>query len=1072
MRTFSAAGRAPRAAVLLLALAPVALVVTPAAGAQGRGRARASVGAPAPLDTTALRNLEWRNLGPTNMGGRVADVQGVPGDPHVVYVASASGGIWKTTNAGTTWIPIFDKQGVASIGTLALEPGNPSVIYAGTGEAATRNSVSFGDGVYKSTDGGATWRHLGLANSERISRILVSPRDPRVVLVGALGHIYGPGTERGVYLSADGGESWTRTLFIDEYHGVADMDLDPSNPNVVYAAMWRFQRRPWTHTSGSEQGGLFKSVDGGRTWKKLDKGLPKLVGRIGVRVAPGNPSVVYAITEAKDGTFWRSEDRGETWTRQSKEADLVNRGFYYTKIAADPVDEDRVYAISATLHRSADGGKTFKRISPNTHVDYHALWIDPTNPRRMWQGQDGGVAVSLDRGATWEVVNLFPIAQYYQIYADNRQPFYNVGGGLQDNGTWYGPARSREPSGIWADDWRMISFGDGFHIVVHPDDPELFLSEYQGGGVVRTDMRTREQVDASPQPRRNDGGPVRHLKYRFNWNAPIVQSPQDGKVVYLGSNVVFRSPDFGLSWTAISPDLTTGDTTKLGSPGGPVYFENTTAEYHATVISLAESPAQAGLLWAGTDDGNLQLTRDGGKSWTNLTGGLPVARFSPVSHVEPSRTAAGTAYVAFDRHMFDDFAPHVFRTTDFGRTWARISGDLPARAHVWVVREDPRNPQLLYAGTELGLFASWDGGGRWVRIHGKNLPTVAVHDVLVHPKENDLIIGTHGRGLWILDDAGPLQVATRELAAQPAELFPVRPAYRYATKDTRYGAGNKLYKAPNPAYGAILTYALRAKPDSAAVVRLEVLDGAGKVVRDLKRLPREAGLNRVAWDLALDPPRPRKAPDTTVAPVVDDEFGGPPRGPRVLPGSYSARLTVGAQSWTRPIEVRLDPSVPTEIAALRRQYEDALRVRDLQSSVNDALRVLDAVKSQLEERKQTAQIRAPQQAAEVVKALDRAVADVDSLTWRIARPSGRPYWSEGPRIAERLGALFGGIDGGNTPPSGPQAALLAELRSEVQQALAEVNRYLTASLGEINAMLVRAQGAPVVAPALDANVVF
>ncbi|HYE13269.1 MAG TPA: hypothetical protein VD968_02385, partial [Pyrinomonadaceae bacterium] len=428
----------------------------------------------AATEIKSFERLEWRQIGPANMGGRTADVEGVPGRPEVVYVATASGGLWKTTNGGVRWSPVFDRQGTISIGDIALEPGNPDVVWVGTGEANPRNSVSFGDGVYKSTDGGKTWQHVGLRDSERISRILINPRDPNVVYVGALGHAFGINEERGVFMTTDGGKTWSKTLYVDAEHGIADMDIDPSNPNVLYAAVWKFKRTPWTHTSGSEKGGVFRSTDGGRTWKRLEGGLPKLVGRIGVKVAPSNPSVVYAITEAKDGTLWRSDDRGETWRNVSKETRIVSRGFYYTDLRVDPQNENRVYAIASTLFVSIDGGRTFRSITGRTHIDYHALWIDPTNPKRMWQGQDGGVAVSYDAGESWEYVNNMPLGQFYQIHADNRQPFYHLVGGLQDNGTWTGPSRTREPSGILNDDWRMVSFGDGFFALNHADDPDLY----------------------------------------------------------------------------------------------------------------------------------------------------------------------------------------------------------------------------------------------------------------------------------------------------------------------------------------------------------------------------------------------------------------------------------------------------------------------------------------------------------------------------------------------------------------------------------------------------------------------
>jgi len=545
-------------------------------------------------------------------------------------------------------------------------------------------------------------------------------------------------------MSIDSGKSWEKVLYLDDKHGVSDLEIDPGNPNILYAALWHFRRKPWTFTSGSEKGGVFKSVDGGRTWKKLEKGLPKLMGRIGVKVAPSNPQVVYVIPESKEGTLYRSDDRGESFNLVSKDIRLISRGFYYADIRVDPKDENRVYALGIWLYLSIDGGKTFTQISRGLHSDYHCIWIDPQDPNRIWQATDGGAGVSYNRGKSWEYIDILPFAQFYQIYADNREPFYYVGGGLQDNSSWYGPSRNREPFGILNDDWRQLSGGDGFFVVVHPDNPELFLSESQGGRLMRTDMRTREQQFPGPYPLNPFGGSAGEQKYRFNWNAPIVASPHDPNTVYFGGNVVFKSQDFGKNWKVVSPDLTTDDPEKQKSAGGPVWEENTTSEYYCTIISLAESPVQPGVFWAGTDDGNIQLTTDSGANWKNLIDNIRgIKPNSPVSHIEPSRTGEGTCYVAFDRHMFDDFSPYVFKTTDFGKAWKNISGNLPDKAYVWVVREDPRNPNVIYAGTELGLYVSYDSGKKWIRLSLKNLPTVAVHDILVHPRDNDLILGTH-----------------------------------------------------------------------------------------------------------------------------------------------------------------------------------------------------------------------------------------------------------------------------------------------------------------------------------------
>lgn len=1004
-----------------------------------------------------LARLEWRVIGPAAMQGRVADVEGVPGNPAIVYVGAASGGVWKTVNAGTAWTPVFDAQPVQSIGDIALDPTNPEVVYVGTGEANTRNSVSFGDGVYKSTDGGRSWTNVGLRDSEHVARIVVDPRDPRRVFVAALGHVYGANPERGVFLSSDGGLSWQKVLYLDDEHGAADLDVDPQNPNVVFATMWRFRRWPWKFESGSDKSGLYRSLDGGRSWNKVEAGLPRRVGRMGVKVAPGNPKVVYVAAESDEGTYFRSDDGGTSFKVVSKNANLVGRGFYYADLRVDPKDENRVYAISFGLAVSGDGGREWKPVSRNGHGDYQALWIDPTNPARIWNGDDGGLAVSYDRGEKWtDVVNL-PFGQFYQLYADDRQPFYYLGGGLQDNACWYGPSRTREPAGILNGDWKMIVNGDGYYVVAHPDDPDLIIAEYQGGGITRTDMRTREQQDISPQPRRNDGGPAGELPYRFNWSSPIVASPHDGKVVYFAGNVLFRSRDFGASWEPISPDLTTNDPAKTGQAGGPVWKENTTAEYHCTIISVAESPLARGVLWAGTDDGRLQLTRDDGKTWIDRSASLPVPRFSPVSHVEPSRRAAGTAYVAFDRHMFDDFRPHLFRTTDFGETWVSLGAGLPAKGYVHVVREDPRNPNLIYVGTELGLYASWSGGRDFARLHLKNLPSVAVHDILVHPRQNDLILGTHGRSLMIFDDATPLQAMTSEIAATRAHLFPARPALRHTLRDTTYGLGDGVFRGQNPPYGAILSYWLKDAPAPELPLKLEILHD-GQVVREIRRPKRRAGINRVAWDLALEPATPRKPPEPEKPGEDDDKepepplFETPPElGPPALPGRYAARLTVGTQSVETPLEVRLDPTLAVPEGALARQHEAARELTALRSSLNLALRRLDEVQLQLEERRKLAASRGAKDAVrQALLALAAATrARIDALV----KPEDRPFYSEGPRVTDRVRDLQAAIQGVHAAPTPAQAAHLEELRGEAARELAETRRFLGAGLADTNRLL-------------------
>ncbi len=1008
------------------------------------------------IDPKALENLQWRSIGPANMGGRISDIEGVAGNPNIVYVASASGGLWKTTNGGVTWRPIFERQNTLSIGDIAVDPRNPDVVWVGTGEANTRNSVSFGDGVYKTTDGGKSWQHLGLKESERISRIVINPHNPEIVYVGALGHAFGPHEERGVFMTTDGGKSWQKTLYLDAEHGVADLDIDPTNPNILYAAMWKFERKPWTFTSGSERGGLYQSIDGGRSWKKLEQGLPKLMGRLGVKVAPSNPQVVYVIAETKEGTLYRSDNRGESFQQVSKQANIVSRGFYYTDLRVDPLNENRVYAVASTLFVSIDGGRTFRSITGRTHIDYHALWIDPQNPRRMWQGQDGGIAVSYDAGETWEYVNNIPLGQFYHVHADNRQPFYYVMGGLQDNGSWTGPSRTREPAGIMNDDWRMISFGDGFKMINHPDDPELYLSLSQGGNLMRTDARTREQQIVRPYVG-GSGGPASDSKYRFNWNTPLILSPHDKNTVYLGGNVVFKSKDFGQTWERISDDLTTNDPEKLKEAGGPVATENTTAEYHCTIISLAESPLKPGTIWAGTDDGNLQLTTDGGKRWRNLIGNIPGLKpNSPVSHIEPSHVNENLVYLSFDRHMLDDFRPYIFKTTDGGKSWTNISGNLPEKAYVHVVREDPKNPHLIYAGTELGLYASYTGGTNWVELSLKNLPRVAVHDIVVHPRENDLILATHGRSIWIFDDATPLQQLSGEVLSRDVHLFDIRPAIRFTTRFTRYGIGDKVFTGPNPPYGALITYHLKDKPDEKTKVKIEILASSGQVIRELDQIPKEKGLNRVVWDLRYNGPKLRRPPSEE-----ETRFTGGPRGPQVLPGIYTVRLIVGDKTQEKRVEVRMDPTLQVSMLQLQAQLEHTLRLRDMQTATNEGLKSLDSLKDQLQQIEKTIKDRLPDAPQALLTAITEHVKQIDSLQKSLTSPQEGLGFRGRSQLIEKLNSLFSSIDGVNAAPTPAQKEFYAEVQTEFRAKMEEVNKFLNQAVPKLNEAL-RKQGAPTV----------
>ena len=996
----------------------------------------------------AMSNLNWRSIGPANMGGRVADVEGVAGNPNLVYVATGSGGVFKTTNGGMTWTPIFERENTISVGDIALEPGNPDVIWVGTGESNVRNSVSFGDGVYKSVDGGKTWRNLGLRDTNTISKIVVHPKNPDIVYVAAVGHAFGANQERGVFMTIDGGKNWTKTLYIDDKHGASDLEIDPVNPNIVYAGMWRFERKPWTFVSGSEQGGVFRSLDGGRTWNKIDKGLPKLIGRIGLSVAPSNPNVVYAILESKDGTLYRSDDKGETFRQVYKEQNIVGRGFYYTTVRVDPTNENTVYAVASPLFRSIDGGKSFTTIARGTHIDYHSLWIDPTNPKRMWQGQDGGVAVTYD-GNSWEYMNNFAIGQFYQVFADNSAPFYNLSGGLQDNGSWTGPSRTREPAGILNDDWRMVSFGDGFYSIAHQDNPDLYLTESQGGSVVRTDMKNREQQLVIPFF--GVGGAAENDKYRFNWNAPLIQSPHDKNTVFLAGNAVFKSTDFGLNWTAVSPDLTTNNKERLKDAGGPVFTENTSAEYYGTIISLKESTIKRDLIWTGSDDGNVQMTTDGGKNWTNVTKNirnLPVD--SPVSHVEPSRTNAETAYVAFDRHKLDDYKPYVFKTSDGGKTFQNISGNLPEKAYVHALYEDPKNPNLIYAGTELGLYATNNNGANWFELKLKNLPRVAVHDILVHPRDNDLILATHGRSLWVFDDATAIQQMNQTVMDSPLTLFDARPAYRFTTRFTRYGIGDAVFKGQNPPTGAQITYYLKDKPDAKVPMKLQILDANGKQVVEIKNFPKERGLNRAVWNLAYEGAKQRRPPTEQQI-----EFGGAPRGPQVLPGVYTIRLSMNDKTvQEKKVEVKVDPTVQISAQNLQNQFDLAMKLRDMVSPVNDGLRTLDSIKLQTENIEKVAKERLAEVPADLTKAFEDFKKRTDDLIKSIATDD-----EDGIRapahFADQVSGLYFTVSGGNSAPTQTMRENYELLKTQMPAEMAKINRFITDDTAKMNQTLQR-----------------
>jgi photosystem II stability/assembly factor-like uncharacterized protein len=821
------------------------------------------------------------------MGGRVVDLAIVESRPATLYVATASGGLWKTTNHGATWTPVFEREATVSLGTVAVAQSNADIVWVGTGEANPRNSVSWGDGVYKSLNGGKTWQHMGLDDTQHIGRIVIHPTNPDIVYVAALGHVWGPNEERGVYKTRDGGKSWQRVKFLDADTGFVDLVMDLGDPETLYAAAFRVRRDGFSGGNPAEQfgplAGLYKTTDGGKSWRRLSRGLPgTLIGRCGLAAYRTDPRILYAVvqteqTRLKRETEWgqaakanddpatggvfRSADRGETWVKLN---DLCPRPFYFSQVRIDPNDDRRVFVLGGGLHASTDGGKTFSADdAPSAHVDLHAMWIDPKDSAHAVLGTDGGVYFTYDSGRNWEHPKNLPIAQFYAVAADMSKPYW-VYGGLQDNGTWGGPSATRSVDGVSAAGWFRLLSMDGFYCQVDPGDVNTVYAEGQYGELRRVNASTGQTFNIRPRPPQGQPG------YRFNWSSPILLSPHNPAVIYYGGNVLFRSRDRGEHWEISSPDLTLGR--RAGSP-----------ENAHTITTIAESPLRAGVLWLGTDDGRVQLSRNGGRDWSDVTDHVPGGpRPGHVSRLLASQFAEGTAYLAIDRHRNDDRHPYLFRTSDYGATWRPAMGDLPQSGPVYVVRESSRNPDLLFAGTEFGLFLSIDGGGHWQRYSG--LPTVAVHDLLIHPRDRELVVATHGRSIYVLD-AAPLEQSTPAVLTAPVHLFDVKPATLYRYRGSHGLEGAKLYAAPNPPFGAILYYHLAAKSDGA--IQVTIRDARGGAIATLKGMP-VAGLHRLVWPL-------RAAPE-----------GESGEGTLVPPGEYIAELRAGERVLTKRFRVEAD----------------------------------------------------------------------------------------------------------------------------------------------------------------------
>ncbi|HEV7517434.1 MAG TPA: hypothetical protein VGR07_14120, partial [Thermoanaerobaculia bacterium] len=794
-------------ALAVLAALTLATVTAHAASAAKTASPKhpASQPADARIDSDLFAGLKARAIGPAAMSGRVTAIEGVESNPGILYVGAAAGGVWKSVNGGLTWKPVFDDQPVASIGAIAVNQANPDIVWVGTGEANVRNSVSVGNGVYRSLDGGRTWKHLGLTQSEHIRRIVLDPRNPDVAYVAALGQLWGEGGERGIYKTADGGRTWKRVLAAGDKTGGGELAIDPANPNKLFAALWQVRRWPWALQSGGPGSGLYVTYDGGESWKRYSEedGLPKGdLGRIGLAVSRSNPEVVYAIVEADKSALLRSEDGGRSWKKATEEPEIIERAFYYAEIRVDPAWPNRVYDLTSRLRVSADSGKTFDTVARrDIHGDYHAMWIDPKNPDHLVAGNDGGVGISHDRGETWDFVADLPLGQFYHVAVDDDRP-YHVYGGLQDNGSWRGPNTLWERGGVRNSDWQSVAGGDGFNTRPDPRDSSRGYAMSQAGNLVRWDLKSGERRDIRPPD--PQGGPA----LRFNWNAGFAQDPLEPGTIYYGSQFLHRSTDGGNSWETISPDLSTNnpDWQKQDVSGG-LTVDVSGAENYTTILAIAPSPVTRGVLWVGTDDGRLQVTKDGGKSWTSVEGNLPgVPKNTWIPNVKASTYDAGTAFVVLDNHRRSDWAPYVFRTSDYGKSWQSLAtADL--RGYTLAIEEDPVDRDLLFLGTEFGLFVSTDGGAHWLPFrHG--LPTTSVMALAIQPRESDLVIGTHGRSLYIVDDIGSLRHARAATLAEPLHLFPVGDAQEHYVSSTGNRGGAGQFQGENEPYGALITYSL------------------------------------------------------------------------------------------------------------------------------------------------------------------------------------------------------------------------------------------------------------------------
>lgn len=1014
----------------------------------------------APAAPAEFKALKYRPIGPA-AGGRVSRVAGIPGDPSTYYAATASGGVWKSTDGGATWKSVFDDQPISSIGSVAVAPSNPNIVYVGSGEANIRGNVAAGNGIYKSTDAGKTWSHVWVQEGQ-IGTMVVHPTNPDIAFAAVLGHAFGPNAERGVYRTIDGGKSWQQVLKKDADTGASDVAMDPSNPSILFAGFWQARRMPWDLVSGGPGSALYVSRDGGTTWKQLTgNGLPDGIwGKVGVAVAPSDGRRVYALIEAEKGGLFRSDDGGEQWELVNPSRALRQRAWYYATITVNPVNPNDLWFPQVPMLRSIDGGKTLQYIKGIHHGDHHDVWIDPKDARRMIAANDGGVDVTTNGGETWYAPPL-PISQFYHVSTDTRVP-YRVAGAMQDLGTAQGPSENLRGN-ISLGDWRPVGGGEAGHVVSDASDPNIVYAGEYLGIITRHDERTGESRNVSAWPENPSGHGGEDMRYRFQWTAPIASSPHDPKVIYHGAQVIFRTTNGGQSWQVISPDLSRNDKSKQKWTGGPITGDNTGVETFGTVFAIAESPKQKGVIWAGSDDGLVHVTRDGGGSWSNVTAAMQgIPEWGTVSMIEPSTFDAGTAYAVVDAHRLDDMRPYLYKTSDYGRSWTRLDSTLPQDVYLHVVREDPALAGMLYLGTERGVMFSRDGGATWKPLK-LNLPTVAVHDLIV--KGDDLVVGTHGRSVWILDDLQPIRAFDAKIAGERVHLFPVADAIRWRYGSRSYASRHASFQ--NPPQGASIYYSLKEKPKGE--LKIEILDGGGRVVRTLSSIPRQpdysseeddpeefkkaalstdAGVHRAVWDLTWEGAKKIKGGKI--------DTGDPSEGPRAIPGSYSARLTVDGQTKTSPLRVVPDPRGSIPAADLEAQIAFSLRVRDDISKLTSLVEQVRSVREQLQARAKVLEPRRSERAiAELLSASDAVIKKADALEDKLHNPTAEVVYDilamrGGTRLYSRLSPLqMWAVEADGPPTEGMQQVLQAQ-EKELGALEAETSAFLSRDLGPVN----------------------